>query len=201
LIKIAATWEGIKAAEILEKEGIKCNLTLLFNFCQAVTCAKAKITLISPFVGRILDWHKAKTGKTSFVGAEDPGVISVTQIYKYFKEKGFKTEVMGASFRNLDEIKELAGCDLLTIAPKFLEELKKEKGELVRKLDVSTQINNSIDYKFEEKDFRLSMLEDQMASEKLSEGITGFSKAIEELEELLLKRYSEIKNHKLISAN
>ena len=107
LIKIAATWEGIKAAEILEKEGIKCNLTLLFNFCQAVTCAKAKITLISPFVGRILDWHKAKTGKTSFVGAEDPGVISVTQIYKYFKEKGFKTEVMGASFRNVDEIKEL----------------------------------------------------------------------------------------------
>jgi len=144
---------------------------------------------------------KQKPVKTSFVGAEDPGVISVTQIYKYFKEKGFKTEVMGASFRNLDEIKELAGCDLLTIAPKFLEELKKEKGELVRKLDVSTQINHSIDYEFEEKDFRLSMLEDQMASEKLSEGITGFSKAIEELEELLLKRYSEIKNHKLISAN
>jgi len=193
--------ETLKAAEILEKEGIKCNLTLLFNFCQAVTCANAKITLISPFVGRILDWHKSKTGKTSFVGAEDPGVISVTQIYKYFKEKGFKTEVMGASFRNLDEIKELAGCDLLTIAPKFLEELKKEKGELVRKLDESFQINNSIDYEFEEKDFRLSMLEDQMASEKLSEGITGFSKAIEELEELLLKRYSEIKNHKLISAN
>jgi len=185
----------------LEKEGIKCNLTLLFNFCQAVTCANAKITLISPFVGRILDWHKANTGKTSFVGAEDPGGISVTQIYKYFKEKGFKTEVMGASFRNLDEIKELAGCDLLTIAPKFLEELKKEKGELVRKLDVSTQINHSIDYEFEEKDFRLSMLEDQMASEKLSEGITGFSKAIEELEELLIKRYSEIKKHKLISAN
>jgi len=201
LIKIAATWEGIKAAEILEKEGIKCNLTLLFNFCQAVTCANAKITLISPFVGRILDWHKAKTGKTSFVGAEDPGVISVTQIYKYFKEKGFTTEVMGASFRNLDEIKELAGCDLLTIAPKFLEELKKEKGELVRKLDVSTQINNSFDYEFEEKDFRLSMLEDQMASEKLSEGITGFSKAIEELEQLLLKRFSEINNQKLISAN
>ena len=108
---------------------------------------------------------------------------------------------MGASFRNLDEIKELAGCDLLTISPKFLEELKKEKGELVRKLDVSTQINNSIDYEFEEKDFRLIMLEDQMASEKLSEGITGFSKAIEELEELLIKRYSEIKNPKLISAN
>jgi len=201
LIKIAATWEGIKAAEILEKEGIKCNLTLLFNFCQAVTCAKAKITLISPFVGRILDWHKAKTGKTSFIGAEDPGVISVTQIYNYFKEKGFKTEVMGASFRNLDEIKELAGCDLLTIAPKFLEELKKEKGDLIRKLDATNQRNNSVDYKFDEKDFRLNMLDDQMASEKLSEGITGFSKAIEELEQLLLKRFSEIKNQKLISAN
>ena len=130
-----------------------------------------------------------------------PGVISVTQIYKYFKEKGFKTEVMGASFRNLDEIKELAGCDLLTIAPKFLEELKKENGVLIRKLDASIQTTNSIDYKFEEKDFRLSMLEDQMASEKLSEGITGFSKAIEELEELLQKRFSEIQKHKLISAN
>ena len=119
MIKIASTWEGIKAAEILEKEGIKCNLTLLFNFCQAVTCANAKITLISPFVGRILDWHKAKTGKDNFAGCEDPGVISVTKIYNYFKEKGFKTEVMGASFRNIDEIKELAGCDLLTIDSKI----------------------------------------------------------------------------------
>ena len=200
LIKIASTWEGIKAAEILEKEGIKCNLTLLFNFCQAVTCANAKITLISPFVGRILDWHKAKTGKANFEGPEDPGVISVTKIYNYFKEKGFKTEVMGASFRNVDEIKELAGCDLLTIAPKFLDELNKEQGELIKKLDENTLVNNSIDFKFEEKDFRLNMLKDQMASEKLSEGITGFSKAIEELEELLLKRFSEINNQKLISA-
>jgi len=198
LIKIASTWEGIKAAEILEKEGIKCNLTLLFNFCQAVACANAKITLISPFVGRILDWHKAKTGKEKFSGPEDPGVISVTKIYNYFKEKGFKTEVMGASFRNIDEIKELAGCDLLTIAPKFLNELNKEQGELIKKLDENNQLNISKDYKFEEKDFRLSMLEDQMASEKLSEGITGFSKAIEELEELLLRRLSEIKNQKLI---
>ncbi len=200
LIKIASTWEGIKAAEILEKEGIKCNLTLLFNFCQAVACANAKITLISPFVGRILDWHKAKTGKDNFSGYEDPGVISVTKIYNYFKEKGFKTEVMGASFRNVDEIKELAGCDLLTIAPKFLDELDREEGELIKKLDEDTQSKSSIDYKFDEKDFRLSMLEDQMASEKLSEGITGFSKAIEELEELLLKRLSEINNQKLISA-
>ncbi len=199
LIKIASTWEGIKAAEILEKEGIKCNLTLLFNFCQAVACANAKITLISPFVGRILDWHKAKTGKDSFSGYEDPGVISVTKIYNYFKEKGFKTEVMGASFRNVDEIKELAGCDLLTIAPKFLDELNREEGELIKKLYEDTQSKNSIDYKFDEKDFRLSMLEDQMASEKLSEGITGFSKAIEELEELLIKRLSEINNQKLIS--
>ena len=200
LIKIAATWEGIKAAEILEKEGIKCNLTLLFNFCQAVACANAKITLISPFVGRILDWHKAKTGKTNFAGHEDPGVISVTKIFNYFKEKGFKTEVMGASFRNVEEIKHLAGCDLLTIAPKFLDELNKEKGELVKKLDKNIQTKNSLDHKFDEKDFRLNMLEDQMASEKLSEGITGFSKAIEELEELLFIRFSEINNQNLISA-
>ena len=200
LIKIASTWEGIKAAEILEKEGIKCNLTLLFNFCQAVACANAKVTLISPFVGRILDWHRAKTGKTNFSGSEDPGVVSVTKIYNYFKEKGFKTEVMGASFRNVDEIKELAGCDLLTIAPKFLDQLNKEQGELIKKLDENIHLNNFMDYKFEEKDFRLNMLEDQMASEKLSEGITGFSKAIEELEELLIKRFSEINNQKLISA-
>ena len=200
LIKIASTWEGIKAAEILEKEGIKCNLTLLFNFCQAVACANAKITLISPFVGRILDWHKAKTGKSNYLGPEDPGVISVTRIYNYFKDKGFKTEVMGASFRNIDEIKELAGCDLLTISPKLLDELNKEHGELIKKLDKNVQLSNSIDYNFEEKDFRLNLLEDQMASEKLSEGITGFSKAIEELEDLLLKRFSAIKNQKLISA-
>ena len=199
LIKIASTWEGIKAAEILEKEGIKCNLTLLFNFCQAVACANAKITLISPFVGRILDWHKIKTGKDSFSGSEDPGVISVTKIYNYFKEKGFKTEVMGASFRNVEEIKELAGCDLLTIAPKFLDQLNEEHGELTKKLNDNVQLNNSNVYEFDEKDFRLNMLEDQMASEKLSEGITGFSKAIEELEELLLKRFSEINNQKLIS--
>jgi len=200
LIKIASTWEGIKAAEILEREGIKCNLTLLFNFCQAVTCANANVTLISPFVGRILDWYKAKTGKDNFSGNDDPGVVSVTKIYNYFKEKGFKTEVMGASFRNVDEIKELAGCDLLTIAPKFLDELNKEGGELVKKLDKNVLLNDSLDYKFDEKDFRVSMLEDQMASEKLSEGITGFSKAIEELEDLLGKRLSEIKNQKLISA-
>ena len=142
---------------------------------------------------------KFSTGKTNFLGFEDPGVISVTKIYNYFKEKGFKTEVMGASFRNVDEIKELAGCDLLTIAPKFLDELNKEQGELIKKLDENIYSKNFADYDFNEKDFRLNMLEDQMASEKLSEGITGFSKAIEELEELLLNRFSEIKKGKLIS--
>ena len=199
LIKIASTWEGIKAAEILESKGIKCNLTLLFNFCQAVTCANAKVTLISPFVGRILDWHKAKTGKMSFPGKEDPGVISVTKIFNYFKEKGIKTEVMGASFRNIEEIKELAGCDLLTISPKLLEELNNQNDKLIKKLDKDFISGNSPDYVFKERDFRLNMLEDQMASEKLSEGITGFSKAIEELENLLINRYTEITNDKLIT--
>ena len=198
LIKIASTWEGIKAAEILEKEGIKCNLTLLFNFCQAVACANANVTLISPFVGRILDWHKAKTGKTDYSGKEDPGVISVTKIFNYFKEKGFSTEIMGASFRNIDEIKELAGCDLLTISPKLLNELDNESGELPKKLDKESLIQNSPEYLYDEKDFRLNMLEDQMASEKLSEGITGFSKAIEELEDLLVRRFEEVCNDNLI---
>ena len=198
LIKIASTWEGIKAAEILEKEGIKCNLTLLFNFCQAVACANANVTLISPFVGRILDWHKAKTGKTDYSGKEDPGVISVTKIFNYFKEKGFSTEIMGASFRNIDEIKELAGCDLLTISPKLLNELDNESGKLPKKLDKESLIQNSPEYLYDEKDFRLNMLEDQMASEKLSEGITGFSKAIEELEDLLMRRFEEVCNDNLI---
>ena len=199
LIKIASTWEGIKAAEILEEEGIHCNLTLLFNFCQAVACAKAKVTLISPFVGRILDWHKTKTGKQVFAGFEDPGVISVTKIYNYFKEKGFATEVMGASFRNIEEIKELAGCDLLTIAPKFLDQLNNDFSELPKKLDKNFISESGSEYNFDEKEFRLSMLGDQMASEKLSEGITGFSEAIEELEELLLKRFSETFNKNLIA--
>ena len=199
LIKIASTWEGIKAAEILEREGISCNLTLLFNFCQAVACADANVTLISPFVGRILDWHKAKTGKDQFLPQEDPGVISVTQIFNYFKEKGYSTEVMGASFRNVDEIKELAGCDLLTIAPKFLEELDSDHSDLFKKLDKDSVNQISSDYKFGEKDFRVNMLEDQMASEKLSEGITGFSKAIEELELLLFHRFSEINSEHLIA--
>src|SRR6201986_3090300 len=134
LIKIASTWPGIKAAEQLEKEGIHCNLTLLFGMHQAVACAEAKVTLISPFVGRILDWYKKDTGK-DFHGADDPGVQSVTKIYNYFKKFGYKTVVMGASFRNIGEIKELAGCDLLTISPQLLAELEKTEGELPRKLD------------------------------------------------------------------
>ena len=134
LIKIASTWPGIKAAEQLEKEGIHCNLTLLFGIHQAIACAEAKVTLISPFVGRILDWYKKDTGK-DYQGADDPGVQSVTKIYNYFKKFGYKTVVMGASFRNIGEIRELAGCDLLTIAPKLLEELQSTEGDLPRKLD------------------------------------------------------------------
>jgi len=134
LIKIASTWEGIKAAEILEQEGIHCNLTLLFGLHQAVACAEANVTLISPFVGRILDWYKKDSGRDSYPPSEDPGVQSVTEIYNYYKTFGYKTEIMGASFRNIDEIKELAGCDLLTISPKLLEPLAETDGELPRKL-------------------------------------------------------------------
>ena len=135
LIKIASTWEGIKAAEKLEREGIHCNLTLLFGFAQAVACAEAGVTLISPFVGRILDWYKKSTGRDSYPGPEDPGVLSVSKIFNYFKTYGYKTEVMGASFRNLDEIIELAGCDLLTISPALLDQLRHTQGELIRKLN------------------------------------------------------------------
>ncbi len=188
LIKIASTWEGIKAAEILEKEGIHCNLTLLFSFAQAVACAEAGITLISPFVGRILDWHKKTSGK-DFVGAADPGVISVTQIYTYYKKFGYKTEVMGASFRNTGEITELAGCDLLTIAPPLLAELKASTAPLVRKLDPA--VAASADLKkvtFNEAAFRFALNEDQMATEKTSEGIRLFSADIVKLEQLIAQK-------------
>ncbi len=188
LIKIASTWEGIKAAEVLEKENIHCNLTLLFNFCQAAACAEAGVTLISPFVGRILDWYKAKTGKTSFKGSEDPGVISVTKIFNYFKSNNYKTEVMGASFRNIDEIIELAGCDLLTISPSLLDELRNTKGTLLRKLDDSSPINFEEKINVDKSNFALLMKSDQMAYEKLNEGIDKFSKAIEDLESTLLDR-------------
>ena len=167
LIKIASTWPGIKAAEQLEKEGIHCNLPLLFGMHQAIACAEAKVTLISPFVGRILDWYKKDTGK-DYQGAEDPGVQSVTTIYNYFKKFGYKTVVMGASFRNIGEIRELAGCDLLTIAPKLLEELKNTEGDLPRKLDPKNAPTLKIDkIPMDEAAFEKMHAEDRMAHDKL----------------------------------
>ncbi len=192
LIKIASTWPGIKAAEILEKEGIHCNLTLLFGLHQAIACAEAKVTLISPFVGRILDWYKKDTGK-DYSGADDPGVKSVTTIYNYYKHFDYKTVVMGASFRNIGEITELAGCDLLTIAPKLLEELDTTEGDLPRKLDPAKTKDLQIEkIPMDEQTFEKMHAEDRMAHDKLKEGIEGFSKALEDLEKLLAKRLSEI---------
>jgi transaldolase len=186
LIKIASTWEGIRAAEALEKEGIHCNLTLLFGLHQAIACAEAKVTLISPFVGRILDWYKKSSGKSGYEPQEDPGVQSVTRIYEYFKHFGHKTEVMGASFRNLGEITELAGCDLLTIAPNFLEELSKAQGTLPRKLDPERARASAVDrIAMDEATFRRMHAADKMSSDKLDEGIQGFTKAIVTLETLL----------------
>ena len=192
LIKIASTWEGIKAAEVLEKEGIHCNLTLLFGFGQAVACAEAGVTLISPFVGRILDWYKAETGRDSYPGAEDPGVLSVTKIFNYYKSFGYKTEVMGASFRNLDEIVELAGCDLLTISPKLLDQLRETNQPLVRKLDASNPVGGAQKVELDHERFVALMAEDRMATDKLGEGIKGFSKAIETLEQQLAHRLAEV---------
>ena len=192
LIKIASTWEGIKAAEQLEQEGIHCNLTLLFGLHQAVACAEAKVTLISPFVGRILDWYKKDTGK-DYEGADDPGVQSVTTIYNYYKKYGYKTQVMGASFRNIGEIKELCGCDLLTIAPKLLEELNSQEGTLERKLDPAKAASFQMDkITIDKETFEKMHAEDRMAHDKLKEGIEGFSKALEELEQLLEKRLKEV---------
>ncbi len=188
LIKIASTWEGIKAAEVLEKDGIHCNLTLLFGFAQAVACAEAGVTLISPFVGRILDWYKADTGRNSYPGAEDPGVISVTKIFNYFKTYGYKTEIMGASFRNIDEIIELAGCDLLTISPKLLDQLRNTEDTLDRKLDPENPVAAESQIHVEKESFESMMRADRMAFEKLDEGIRGFSKAIETLEAQLAHR-------------
>jgi transaldolase len=192
LIKIASTWEGIKAAEQLEKEGIHCNLTLLFGLHQAIACAEAKVTLISPFVGRILDWYKKDTGK-DYVGAEDPGVQSVTTIYNYYKKFGYKTQVMGASFRNTGEIIELAGCDLLTIAPKLLAELEAAQGTLVHKLDPAHAASMNIEkLTIDKATFDKMHAADRMANDKLKEGIEGFSKALEDLEKLLAKRLHEL---------
>jgi transaldolase len=192
LIKLASTWEGIKAAEILEKEGIHCNMTLLFGMHQAVASAEAQVTLISPFVGRILDWYKNDTGK-DYTGADDPGVQSVTTIYNYYKKFGYKTVVMGASFRNIGEITELAGCDLLTIAPKLLAELDSKQGDLPRKLDPAKAVGMNIEkIPMDKTTFEKMHAADRMAHDKLKEGIEGFSKALEDLEELLAKRLGEI---------
>lgn len=188
LIKIASTWEGIKAAEILEKEGIHCNLTLLFGLHQAIACADAGVTLISPFVGRILDWYKNETGK-EYAPTEDPGVMSVTTIYNYYKKFGYKTSVMGASFRNIGEITELAGCDLLTISPNLLGELQATEAELPRKLDPAKAATLNIErIDLDKETFDKMHTADRMASQKLDEGITGFTKALVALEKLLAKR-------------
>jgi transaldolase len=189
LIKIAATWEGIQAAAVLEKEGIHCNLTLLFGLHQAIACAENGITLISPFVGRILDWYKKDTGRDSYPPAEDPGVLSVTQVYNYYKKFGYKTEVMGASFRNIGEITELAGSDLLTIAPSLLAELQSTQGDLPRKLNPQTAANDPIEkIAMDKATFDRMHAENRMATDKLSEGIDGFAKALATLESLLATR-------------
>ena len=185
LIKVASTWEGIKAAEALEKEGIHCNLTLLFSLPQAVASAEASVTLISPFVGRIYDWYKAHTGQ-DYQGVDDPGVHSVQAIYNYYKKFGYKTEVMGASFRNVGQIIELAGCDLLTISPKLLQELSNATTPLERKLSPGQAANDPIQrLQIDEKAFRWMLNEDAMATEKLAGGIRSFAADIEKLEELI----------------
>jgi transaldolase len=192
LIKIASTWEGIQAARELEKENIHCNLTLLFGMHQAVACAEAKVTLISPFVGRILDWYKKDTGQ-DYRGADDPGVQSVTAIYNYFRKFGYQTAVMGASFRNLGEITELAGCDLLTISPNLLGELDSTEGELPRMLSPEkAKATQTTRLSMNQETFERMHQENRMAHEKLTEGIEGFSSALGELEKLLANRLSEL---------
>jgi transaldolase len=195
LIKIAATWEGIKAAEILEKDGIHCNLTLLFGIHQAIACAEAGITLISPFVGRILDWYKKDTGRDSYPAPEDPGVLSVTKIYNYYKKFGYKTEVMGASFRNIGEITELAGCDLLTISPGLLTELQNSTALLPLKLDANKSASMKIEkITIDKATFDKMHASDRMSSDKLAEGIDGFTKALITLEQLLAERLARLES-------
>jgi transaldolase len=190
LIKLASTWEGAQAAFHLEREGIHCNMTLLFSLTQAIACADTHATLISPFVGRILDWYKKNEGKESYLPAEDPGVLSVTQIYHYYKKFGIKTQIMGASFRNKDEITELAGCDLLTISPKLLQELSASDEPITRKLSQEKALHMNISpIKVDEKTFRWMLCKDPMASDKLYEGIRNFAKDIVKLEELLASRF------------
>lgn len=184
LIKIASTWEGIKAAEVLEKEGIQCNLTLLFSFAQARACAEAGVYLISPFVGRILDWYKANTDTKTYTGETDPGVVSVRSIYQYYKQHGYDTVVMGASFRNTGEIKALAGCDRLTIAPALLDELEQEVEPLEQKLTYTGDVQAK-PATLSESQFRWEHNEDPMATQKLAEGISNFAKDQVKLEALL----------------
>ena len=188
LIKIASTWEGIRAAEVLHEEGINCNLTLLFALPQAIACAEARVRLISPFVGRIYDWYKAMTGK-EYTGADDPGVQSVRTIYNYFKKFGYETQVMGASFRNTSQIRELAGCDLLTISPELLAELQGSEGALTRCLSLEEAKASDIKkIPLDEKTFRWMLNEDAMGTEKLAEGIRKFTEDIIKLEGLIAKR-------------
>lgn len=188
LIKLATTWEGIQAAKILEKEGIHCNMTLLFSIAQAIGAADSKATLVSPFVGRILDWHKKNEGVDGYEDEKDPGVLSVREIYTYFKKFDIKTQIMGASFRNTGEILELAGCDLLTISPKFLTELENASGNVERKLDPQEAKKQNIEKIFlDEKAFRWMLNENAMATEKLSEGIRRFAKDFNTLKTLIIK--------------
>ncbi len=183
LIKLGSTWEGIKAAEQLEKEGIHSNLTLLFSFAQAVACAEAKVTLISPFVGRIYDWYKKSKGVSDIAREEDPGVASVVRIYNYYKKHGYKTQVMGASFRKVEQIIDLAGCDLLTISPDLIATLAGKAGELERKLTAKgAQASDDALIHLDEKTYRFQHNQDQMAVEKLSEGIRGFYSDARKLE-------------------
>ena len=186
LIKLASTWEGILAARDLEKENIKCNMTLLFSIYQAVFCAKASATLISPFVGRILDWHLQNSSKKEFRANEDPGVVSVKNIYNYYKKFGYKTKIMGASFRSKEQIVELMGCDLLTIAPSFLKELENDNSKITKKLCLENAKSEKIEkIEIDEKKFRYLLCHDPMASEKLYDGIRKFSKDIENLENII----------------
>lgn len=190
LIKLASTWEGVKAAHQLETEGIHCNMTLMFSLPQAIACGDAKATLVSPFVGRILDWYKKSQGVAGYPAPEDPGVLSVTQIYNYYKKFGYKTHVMGASFRNIDEILELAGCDLLTIAPALLEELNKAEGTVPRKLDPAIAKGLPTEkLVIDEKAFRLGLNENAMATEKLSEGIRKFGEDATKLQNTIIAKY------------
>jgi transaldolase len=190
LIKLASTWEGIQAAKILEEqEGIHCNLTLLFSFCQAVACAEAGVTLISPFVGRVLDWYLAATGKTSYPVEDDPGVLRVREIYNYYKKHGYKTVVMGASFRNIGEVKALAGIDLVTVSPKLLEELETSDDQVPPVLSAEKAAHCDLSkVTFDEKAFRWALNEDQMATEKLSDGIRKFAADSIKLEQILKEK-------------